>query len=199
MEPDLDLLFSLDQKEIDKSTPRVARLASDLGGMSMRFRYMNGVAAKCLALMLRKWELNGHDLTPLIGSPALFDASGVTDNFLSADFGRLLQAQGLAILQERVDLAPPVRLDQANSYLLRAVFYNPWQSEAWVNLAMIALKRGDCSSAAGFAQKSLATLTDTEKSSIDFARWFATQMKESAADPKACATAAAAIHPYPNL
>jgi hypothetical protein len=200
MEPDLDLLFSLDQKEIENSTPRLARLAGDLAAISMRFRYMNGVSAKCLALMLRKWGLLGHDLTPLIGSSALFDASGVTDNFLSEDFGRLLQAQGLAILQERVDLTPPVRLDQANSYLLRAVAYNPSQTESWQNLAMIALKRGDCGSAAGFSERSIATFTNmNDKETLDAAKFFASKMKEMAADPKACAIAAANVHPYPNL
>jgi hypothetical protein len=200
MEPDLDLLFSLNQKEIERSTPGVARLAADLAAMSMRFRDMNGVAAKCLALMLRKWGLNGHNLTPLIGSPALFDASGVTDNFLSEDFGRLLQAQALAILQERVDLATPVRLDQANSYLLRAVVYNPRQAESWSNLAMIALKRGDCGSAAGFSERAVATSTDTNhKEALDAQRFISTKMKELAADPKACAAAAVHVHPYPNL
>jgi len=200
MDKDLDLLFTLANKDTKTDTTRLASLTTDLGTMSTNLRYMNSLTAKSLALILRQWGLNGHDLTPLIGSPdTLFSTSEMTDNFISIDFGRLLQAQGLAILQERTDLAPRPRLDQATSYLRRAVFYNPWQSEAWSNLAMIAFKRGDCVSAAGYWERAAATLNDTQTSSIEDAKAMAAAMKKLSADPRACAAQAATFHPYPNL
>ena len=62
---------------------------------------MNNVAAKCITLFLRRWGLKGQNLTALIDQTNhMLDSESVTQNFLSEDFGRVLQAQALGILQE---------------------------------------------------------------------------------------------------
>jgi DNA-binding SARP family transcriptional activator len=148
--------------------------------------------------MLRGWGLKGRGLTPLVNEvDRLVDEQTVTQHFLSEDFGRLLQAQGLATLQERVDMPPQSRLDRSFSLLKRAVTYNPAQTEAWMNLAMIAFKRGDCASASRFAEHSVET--NTEKADLEPAQFFATKMKEFSGDPEICRQNGAGFHPYTGL
>ena len=195
MGTDLDFLFDTGQ---NLDVERANRLLHDLSEMSQNLRYMDGIAAKCVALMLRGWGIKGRNLTPLVDEvDRLLDKQAVTQHFLSEDFGRLLQAQGLAMLQERVDMAPQARLDRSFSALKRAVNYNPAQTEAWMNLAMIAFKRGDCASASRFAEYSV--LTNTEKAERKGAQFFATKMKEFSSDPEACRVAGAGFHPYQGL
>ena len=195
MEKDLDFLFATGG---NLDVERANRLLHDLSQMSQSLRYMDGIAAKCVALVLRGWGIKGRNLTPLVDEvDRLLDTQAVTQHFLSEDFGRLLQAQGLAILQERVDMAPQVRLDRSYSALKRAVNYNPAQTEVWMNLAMIAFKRGDCASASRFAEHSV--MTNTEKDERKTAQFFATKMKEFSGDPEACRLAGAGFHPYKGL
>jgi hypothetical protein len=195
MEPDLDFLFT---KEKDWNVLRANRLVSDLAKMSEHFRYMDGIAVKSIALMLRGWGLKDRDLTPLIGPvDRLLDTDAVIGSFLSEDFGRLLQAHGLAILQEPGDNSTQWRMDRSFSLFERAVSYNPSQSEAWANLAIIAFKRGDCPAAAGFAERAVQTLT--EDNMRESAQFFASKMNELAPDPERCRTAASQFHPYPGL
>jgi hypothetical protein len=159
---------------------------------------MNGIAAKSIALMLRGWGLKGRELTPLVNHiERLLDTPAVADNFLSEDFGRMLQARGLAILQERVDLPAPVRLERSFSLLQRAVTYNPAQSEAWMNLTMIAFRRGDCAGASRLGQRALET--HTRKETLESTQFFAEKMKQLAQHPEACRREAARFRPYPGL
>ena len=195
METDLDFLFA---KEKDWDVLRANRLLSDLAEMSEHFRYMDGIAVKSIALMLRGWGLKGRDLTPLIGPvDRLLDTDSVTGSFLSEDFGRLLQAHGMAILQEPGDNSAQWRMDRSFSLFERAVSYNPSQSEAWMNLAFIAFKRGDCAKAARFADRAVETLTQEDMR--ESTQFFASKMNELSPDPKRCRTAASQFHPYPGL
>lgn len=197
MEKDLDFLFA---KEKDLDVTRANRLLRDLSEMTKGFRYMDGVAAKSMALMLRNWGLKGRNLTPLIAQvDRLLDTSAVTDNFLSEDFGRLLQAQGLATLQERADLMAQSRMDRSFSVLERAVFYNPAQSESWINLAFIAFKRGDCAAAASFIDHAAATLSPAETERQQSTEFLARKVKEWSRDPERCRAEGAKFHPYPGL
>ncbi len=193
MEKDLEFLFA--KKE---DVARANLLLRDLAEMSVSFRYMDGIAAKSMSLMLRSRGLDGRKLTPLVGRvDRLLDTPAVADKFLSGDFGRLLQAQGLAVLQERADLAAKARMDRSYSLFQRAVFYNPAQSEAWANLALIAFKRGDCAAAARFADRSVETLTEEEQ--LESAKLFASEMKKLSFDPEACRREGAKFHPYSGL
>jgi hypothetical protein len=197
METDVDLLFAAAD---GMDAPRTIRLLNDLSAMAGKFQYMETTAAKCISLIVRKWELGGRKVTPLLGSPdRLLNAPAVSGNFMSDDFGRMLQLQGLAVLQEGTGLALQTRLDQSYSILQRAVFYNPGQSEAWENLAFIAFERGDCVTAADFAEKSVATFTNKKKDQLEHARFLAGAMKKMSSDPKTCASEGAKFHPYPGL
>jgi hypothetical protein len=195
IEPDLDFLFSTD-KGLD--VERARRLLGDLSEMAKNLRYMDGIAAKSVALLLRGWGLKGQNLKPLVANvDQLVDTPTVTAHFLNEDFGRLLQAQGLAKLQERSDMPTAARLDRSFSLLERAVTYNPAQSEAWMNLAMIAFKRGDCPSASRFAKQAVETNTDKEQ--VKTTQFFAGKMKEFSGDPETCRLAGNRFHPYDGL
>jgi hypothetical protein len=195
MEKDLEFLFD---REKDVDIARANSFLRDLSKMSGDFRYMNGIAAKSVALMLRGWGLKGRNLAPIIGQiDRLLGNSAVTDNFLSEDFGRLLHSQALAILQERTDLAPQSRLDQSFSILQRSVYYNPALSESWMNLAIIAFKQGDCASAGRFAIH--ASETNSEDEMRKASKQFADSMVELSRNPETCKARGAAYHPYPGL
>ena len=195
MEPDLDFLFSAD-KNVD--TARAKRLLRDLSDMSQNFQYINGIAAKCIAFMLRQWGLKGRNLTPLTDElDRLLATPAVTDNFLSEDFGRLLDERALAILQEQTDMPLQARLDRSFSALERAVYYNPAQTEAWMNMAFIALKRGDCTAASRYAKRAVETNTNDEQRKSS--QFFLTAMEELSSNPEACRQQGAAFHPYKGL
>jgi hypothetical protein len=66
MGEDVDLLFAT---QVQPNVARMTRLISDLSAMSASFRYMDGVTAKSISLILRRWELAGQNLTPLLGPP----------------------------------------------------------------------------------------------------------------------------------
>lgn len=194
LDKDLELLFS-NQKIADAD--RASRLVHDLADLSKGFQYMGGFAAKSAALMLRQWGLKGRELAPLMAEiDRLIDTPGSSGNFLSEDLGRMLQAQGFAVLQERVDLAPPVRLDRSYALLQRAVDYNPAQSEAWMNLAIIAFKRGDCALASRFGERAVATHTGK---STDDVKGFTDTMKQLVGNPDACRRHGAQFRPYPGF
>ncbi len=123
MEKDLDFLFAA---RIDLDAARAGHLLHDLSQMSESFRYMDGVAAKCIAFIIRGWEIKGRRIMPLIDSvEQVPNKQAVTEHFLSEDFGRLLLEQGLAILQEQVDMPPQDRLGRSFFILERAVNFNP--------------------------------------------------------------------------
>jgi hypothetical protein len=195
MEPEAAFLLAKGE-EVDVA--RARRLIGDLAQMATTFQYLDGVTTKSIALMLRRWGLEGRDLSPLIAEAGrVVDTAAVTDEFLSEDFGRLLQAQGLAVLQERVDLAPELRLAHGYSLLREAVAYNPAQSEAWINLAFVALKQGDCATAAEFAEPAANTATDEEQRKG--VKFLAGRMREIAHDPELCRRDGAGFHPYQGL
>ncbi len=182
MEPDLDFLFA---QQINLDAARASRLLRDLSEMSKRFRYMDGVAAKCIAFIIRAWEIKGRPITPLIDSvEQVPNTQAVTEHFLSEDFGRLLLEQGLAILQERIDMPPQDRLERSFFVLERAVNFNPALSEAWQNLALIAFKRADCVAASRFAERAVETFTDPE--GLKAVEFFASTMKTFSHDPEKC-------------
>ncbi|MEO0248593.1 MAG: hypothetical protein ABIN58_03405 [candidate division WOR-3 bacterium] len=195
VEKDLDFLFSK-QKELD--TARANRLLADLAEMSKQFRYMDGLAAKSLAAMLRGWGIRGQSRKLLLGQvDRLLDTKAVTDSFLSEDFGILLQVQGVTTLQERVDLTAQSRMDRSFLLLQRSVSYNPALSDAWMNLAFIAFKRGDCAAAAQFADRAAQTSTvEDQRKSTEF---FVSKMRELSPDPEACRAQGIKFHPYPGL
>jgi len=195
MDKDLDFLFA---KEEDVA--RANRLLRDLAEMSVKFRYMDGIAAKSMSMMLRSRGLEGRELTPLVGQvDRLLNTPAVADKFLSGDYGRLLQAQGLSILQERVDLTAKSRMDRSYALFQRAVFYNPDQHEAWMNLAMIAVKRGDCAAASRFVNRAIDTYTENKDDHRKSLEAFASTMKKLSIDPEACRKVGAEFHPYPGL
>lgn len=195
MARDLDFLFATD-KQVD--TVRANRLLRDLSAMTGTLQYLDGIAAKSIGLMLRGWELKGRQLSPLMQEiDRLLTVPGGTDDFLSEDLGRILQAQGLAILQERTDLSAPVRLERSFSLLQRAVYYNPDQSESWMNLASVAFKRGDCKAAAQFGGHALETLT--EEKEREGTQFFVLRMKELSSSTEACRKEAADFGLYPGL
>lgn len=169
---------------------RTNALLRDLFQMARSFEYMNGIAASSASLILRKRGLEGRDLAPFVGSmDSLLETSEVNENLLSGDYGRLLQAQGLSLIQERVDLPAQARLDQAFAALERAVFFNPAQSEAWMNLALIDFKRGNCVTAARFARKSLQTISPEEDR--EPTEFFARLVQQFSEDPEKCRAEAA--------
>lgn len=193
---DSELLLS----ESDKfDFSRANRLLQDLSKISQGFLYMNGIAAKSLALMIRAWILKGHDLLPLAAQiDKLLAEPSITDNFLSEDYGRLLLAQGLITLQERVTLAVQVRLEQAFASLERAVFYNPAQSEGWMNLAFIAMMRGECAKAATFADRAFET-ADKDQEIYEAIGLIAKKWRQLSSNPEDCKAESADLHPYPGL
>lgn len=195
MDRDLEFLF-------DKSKPgdaaRANRLLRDLSTMAATFQYMDGIAAKGVAALLRGWGIKGRKLTPLMAEvDRMLATSGASDDFLAEDMGRILQAQGLALLQERVDVPAATRLERANALLQRAVFYNPAQTEAWMNLAFVALERGDCAAAARYGERSLQTLTAQEPR--EGTEFFVKTMKEAAGNRERCRAMGEQFAPYPGL
>jgi tetratricopeptide (TPR) repeat protein len=192
---DAPLLFSTDAS-FDPA--RAGALTRSLAEAARSFRHLHQIAAKCIALFLRRWGLRGRPLAPLADSvEMLADQAAVAGRFHCDDLGRIHQAIGLSILQERTDLAAAQRLDLARARLLQAVDLNPRQSEAWCNLAFVSFKQGRCDEAARFADLSLKTLT--EEGSRESAQFFADRMHEFAADEAACRARAAQFHPYPGM
>jgi hypothetical protein len=85
-------------------------------------------------------------------------------------------------------------MDRSFSLLQRAVSYNPALSEAWMNLAFIAFKRGDCATAARFADRAVQTLTKEDlRESTQF---FASEMNQLSPNSEDCRTEASKFHPY---
>jgi len=197
MDKDLEFLFAKEQDAV-----RTERLIRDLKDMTVKFRYMDVIAAKSMASMLRRTSIMGYKRAKLVSQiESLLDTPAVTNRLLSKDFGELLNAQGLAILQERTDLTAKERMDRSFSLLQRAVFYNPTIRDAWYNLAVISRKRGDCASAASFSKNAydipVIEFVDLHKSlkSLEFVR----KMEVLSVNPEACRQAAANYHPYPGL
>ena len=195
LEKDADFLFS-QEKNLDPA--RANFLVRDLAQMSVEFRYLQGLAAKTVALLLRRWGIRGHPLTPLVGQiDRLVNTPAINGNFESEDLGRLLLSQGIAILQERRDLPPATRQGESFELLRRAVFYNPAEAEGWQNLAFISFMRGNCKQAATFADKAAATLSPTESQdthqSVEF---FAARMKQWSMQPETCQKEGSNFHPY---
>ena len=196
MSADADLLFA-DQSKVDNR--RASELVRDLAAMASRFRYADGVASKSIAMMLINWGLKGRARTPLMAQvESLLADKSVVANFQSEDYGRLLSAQSLALLQERTDLSPQARLDRSFSLLKSAVHYNPRLSEAWMNLAFVSFKRADCAAAARYGANSAATLTEGKDAQEGVATFVRT-MKAWSANPEACRAEAARFSPYPGL
>jgi len=194
---DAELLFSVD-KEIDAE--RAVRLVADVAAMAERFQYVDGIATKSLAYMLRNWGLKGRDRTPLIGTVDRILANAkLVANLQSDDYGRLLSSQALAVLQGRADLPAAVRLERASQALQKAVRYNPLLTEAWMNLAFIAFMRGDCSAAAAHAARSVATHTSDDRQAKESAAFFAQSMKQWSTDPATCKAEGAKFRPYRGL
>jgi hypothetical protein len=182
----------------DVGAARAVRLIADLVEAARTLRHLNGVAAKCIALFLRRWGLRGRPLAPFAGLiDALADDAAVAGRFHCDDLGRIHQAIGLSILQEPTGLVAASRLDLARARLLRAVELNPTQSEAWCNLAFVSFKQGRCSEAAEFADQSLATLSD--ESSRKGTQFFADKMREFAQHEPTCIAKAAEFHPYTGV
>ena len=195
MEPDLDFLFSAD-KNVD--TARAKRLLRDLADMSQNFQYINDICREMHRVHASPVGLKGRNLRPLTDElDRLLDTPAVTDNFLSEDFGRIMEERALAILQEQADMPLQARLDRSFSTLERAVFYNPAQTEAWMNLAFIALKRGNCTAASRYAKRAVETNTDGEQRKSS--QFFLTAMEELSNSPEACRRQGAAFHPYKGL
>jgi hypothetical protein len=189
IEKDIDFLFS---KENNLDVVKAKILLGDLTEMSMRFRYMNGITAKCIAVMLKGWRKKRYDITPLMGDvEQMLNAQSITDNFLCEDFGALLEVQGTVTLFQRVDLTAQSRMDLSFPLFLRAVSYNPKNASAWGSLAMISFKKGDCAAAASYADRCVATLTqNNENKAFQF---IATDMKRLSSDPEACRAAARSL------
>jgi len=197
MQADADLLYA-SEKTLDNA--RATRLLDDLTAMASRFRHMDGVATKCIAYMLLNWGWKGRGRTPLMAAvDRMLDDPTVAGNLQGKDFGRIRSAQGLAVLQERTDLGYQVRLDRSYALLSDAVRYNPHLSEAWMNLAFISFKRGDCASAAGHADRAVQTHTPSSKEDAEATVFFARSMRGMATDAPACRSLAAAFKPYPGL
>jgi len=194
---DANMLFSRDE---DVDVERASHLVRDLAAMSERFEYANGVAAGSIARMLRNWGLKGRGLTPLVREvDQLVKNDKVTGNFQSADFGRLLAADGLAMLQEHTDVPVPARYSRSLSLLEGAVAYDSQLSEAWMNLAFIAFKGGDCQKAALLADNSVATHSPEDQEGLKGAEFIARSMRELSQNAAACASRAARFSPYPGL
>jgi hypothetical protein len=197
MAADAEMLFS---KKAQFDNDRASGLVRDLAAMTESFRYADGVASKSIAMMLINWGLKGRGRTPLMGQvDRLLENKKVVANLQSGDYGRLLTSQALAILQERVDLPAQTRLDRSFPLLENAVYYNPLQTEAWMNLAFISFKRGDCAKAARYAENSAATHASKEKEAHEAAEFFARTMKNWSSNPAACKVEAAKFHPYQGL
>ena len=192
---DAELLFSADDTF---NISRATGLVEDLIDASKHLQHLNGVAAKCLALFLRRQGLQGRALAPITDIvEMLADDESVAGVFHCGDIGRIHQAIGLSILQERIDLKSENRLDLARTRLLQAVALNPEQSEAWINLAFVAFKQGHGDQAASFADSALATLTDEAQRSST--QYFMEKMREFAYDNGTCIAMAAEFHPYDGL
>jgi hypothetical protein len=197
MATDAELLFSK-RTQIDDA--RASRLIGDLSAMTQSFRYADGIASKSIAFMLRNWGLKGRGRTPIMGEvERLLENDRVIANLQSEDYGRLLSSQALAVLQERVDLPAQTRLDRSFRILSNAVYYNPLLSEAWMNLAFISFRRGDCVTAARYARSSRTTHDPEDKAGLDVAASFVQAMEAWSADPATCKAQAARFQPYPGL
>lgn len=192
---DLEYLFSKNQ---EKDISRAKKYLSDLSRMSFQFRYMNGVAAKSVASFLRGWEFRNKRLSNIINQvDAIVNIRDKDNNFLTGDFGRILLARGLAVLQEQSYLERNKRLAMAGNLLKSSVYYNPLLSEAWMNLAFISLERVNCRQASQYANRALATLSDNSMRVPT--QQFAKSMQEHANDKIGCKSMADKFSAYPGL
>jgi hypothetical protein len=168
--------------------------------MAESFQYMNGLSAKTLALILHRWGRVGRPVAPLAREiDRLVNNAAVYANFMPDDLGLLLNAQGVSILQERVDLDREKRLELGQATLQRALEYEPTISAAWANLALISAVRGDCQAAARFQTSAVATITET-KETEEVARRALQLFQAAALDPDVCRKAtAAAAHLFPGF
>jgi tetratricopeptide (TPR) repeat protein len=140
----------------------------------------------------------GHLKAQAMPDQASFSISqAASSQSSSAAQGRIAQAQGLALLQERVDLPRERRLKQAYEALSRAVELNPALAESWMNLSIISFEMGDCKSAQDFAlmASKKSSLPDQAALSADFA----TSMGRLAQTPGACKASADSTSMYPGL
>ncbi len=192
---DSDYLLSQPEK---LDVTRTKTLLRDLSEMAVNFTYINPIVSKAISLILRRWGLRGYKFNLIIDIiDELMDNPKVVDELLSEDYGRLLQSQGLSILQEGINLPLQFRLDSSYKALSKAVDYLPTQSESWINLAMIAFKKGDCNAAAEFAKKAVTTSSPGDQ--LEDVKFFELVMKKYSNDPKSCMEQAANFHPYPGL
>ena len=81
-------------------------------------------------------------------------------NLTSKDYGRLLGEYGLAVLQEDYKKEDRQgRIPRASELLEESVRYNPRLAESWINLAFIAVFKGDCGRAIEYAARSAEVAT----------------------------------------
>lgn len=164
------------------NAPQIFTLIDQVQGASRGMVHLKGLAVGTLAMLIRRVSLDGGEdavsrqLDDIIQSLAV--------DIVSADYGRLLGVRALTALYGARDQPLAPRLDSAEPMFRKAVTFLPALSEAWMNLAMIALVRGDCGKAAELEDKAAHTAEESGRANLEDLR---DALLRANADPDACA------------
>jgi len=162
------------QQGLGLTEPEIFKLIDRLQAMSQDLTHLRGLAARAMSLLVLRVGYGG----------ASFEVSEQLDravqsfagDTLSGDYGRLLKVQGLNALYHAPDRPLEARLEQAGRLFEASVRHLPQAAEGWMNLAYIALVRGDCEKAVELASESIRWADDDRNA--DMARTFRDAVRE---------------------
>jgi hypothetical protein len=162
------------QKGLGLTEPEIFKLIDRLQAMSQDLTHLRGLAARTMSLLVLRVGYGGVS----------FEVSGQLDravqslagDILSADYGRLLKVQALNALYHAPDRPLATRLEESGRLFEASVRHLPQAAESWINLAYIALVRGDCEKAAELATESIRWADDERTE--DMAKGFRDAVRE---------------------
>ena len=173
------------ERELALDEPEVLTLIKRLEEQGRSFNHIKGLAADVLSHLVQLVGLAGLQAKVSRQLDAVVESTA--DDILSGDYGRFLKVKALHVLYGS-DGPAATRIDAAKTLFESAVTFQPDLSEAWMNLAMIALTKGDCRKAEELADKAARTTAD--KDARGQAESFRNGMR-GISNPKRCAEAAA--------
>jgi hypothetical protein len=172
------------QRGLGLGNPKIFKLVARLQRASQELTHLKGLAARAMSVLIHRIELAGAQSSISRELDHILQSS--EDEYLSGDYGRMLNVRAVSILYDKSGGPIGARMNKAEPVFRKSLDFLPSASEAWMNLSFIAFARGDCTKAAEMADKSARATDQTTRSEAEN---FRDSMRELSA-PERCAKAA---------
>jgi hypothetical protein len=166
-------------------TPQKAlSLVRSISSMARNFKHLNGCAARAVSQMIWVWELDNKTQLPALYREVadMLEEGKARGNFLSGDYGRLLDVRADDIFYHRKDLSVESKMVLTRPLYERATFYNDRLAEGWMKLAFFSFKHGDCAAAQRYAEHGI----DSAEEALERVRKVGELFKQLAQVPSEC-------------